>query len=170
MIKIIVPFLFIEWARLTKLRVFGPSVMIILSKMTHFLSNFVDLLRRSASRVIFSFFLCTCWWMISRSLISWSNSSSWSVGLVAFLFWLLASRRERESLLVCVEWLECSPWRCYLLRRHDEGWCFAEDCGSEYTGGGRQCWGLVLKCYELRTRKHKMLMIKALRPPKHYLP
>jgi hypothetical protein len=34
--------------------------------------------------------------MISMSLISWSNSSSRSVGLVAFLFWLLASQRERE--------------------------------------------------------------------------
>jgi hypothetical protein len=32
------------------------------------------------------------------------------------------------------------------------------------------CWGLVLKCYELRTRQHKMLMINALRPSKHYLP
>jgi hypothetical protein len=30
-------------------------------------------------------------------------------------------------------------------------------------------WGLVLKCYELRTRQHKMLMIKDLRPSKHYL-
>jgi hypothetical protein len=27
--------------------------------------------------------------------------------------------------------------------------------GSEFTGGGRQCWRLVLKCYELRTRQHK---------------
>jgi hypothetical protein len=27
--------------------------------------------------------------------------------------------------------------------------------GSEFTGGGRQCWGLVLNCYELRTRQHK---------------
>jgi hypothetical protein len=34
------------------------------------------------------------------SLISWSNSSSQSVGLVAFLFWLLASRRERVSWFV----------------------------------------------------------------------
>jgi hypothetical protein len=33
----------------------------------------------------------------------------------------------------------------------------------------RRCWGLVLKCYELRTRQHKMLNINALRPPKHYL-
>jgi hypothetical protein len=23
-----------------------------------------------------------------------------------------------------------------------------------------RCWGLVLKCYELRTRQHKMLMVK----------
>ena len=34
----------------------------------------------------------------------------------------------------------------------------------------RPCWGLVLKCYELRTRQHKMLNINALRPLKHYLP
>jgi hypothetical protein len=38
--------------------------------------------------------------MISRSLISWSNSSSWSVELVAFLYWLLASRRESVSWFV----------------------------------------------------------------------
>jgi hypothetical protein len=30
------------------------------------------------------------------------------------------------------------------------------------------CWGLVLKCYELRTRQHKMLNVNALRPMKHY--
>jgi len=34
----------------------------------------------------------------------------------------------------------------------------------------RICWGLVLKCYELRTRQHKMLNINALRPLNHYLP
>jgi hypothetical protein len=32
------------------------------------------------------------------------------------------------------------------------------------------CWGVVLKYYELRTRQHKMLMVKDLRPSKHYLP
>jgi hypothetical protein len=32
------------------------------------------------------------------------------------------------------------------------------------------CWGLVLKCYELRTRQHRMLNIKALRPSEHYFP
>jgi hypothetical protein len=32
------------------------------------------------------------------------------------------------------------------------------------------CWGLVLKCFESRTRQHKMLNVDALRPLKHYLP
>jgi hypothetical protein len=32
------------------------------------------------------------------------------------------------------------------------------------------CWGLVLKCYELRTRQHKMLNVNAFRPSKHYFP
>jgi hypothetical protein len=31
-----------------------------------------------------------------------------------------------------------------------------------------KCWGLVLKCYELRTRQHKVLNVDALRPTKHY--
>jgi hypothetical protein len=31
----------------------------------------------------------------------------------------------------------------------------SSESGSEFTGGGRQCWGLVLKCFELRTRQHK---------------
>jgi hypothetical protein len=29
---------------------------------------------------------------------------------------------------------------------------------------GGLCWGLVLKCYELRTRQHKMLNVNVLRP------
>jgi hypothetical protein len=36
--------------------------------------------------------------------------------------------------------------------------------------GAIKCWGLVLKCFELRTRQHKMLNINVLRPLKHYLP
>jgi hypothetical protein len=42
--------------------------------------------------------------------------------------------------------------------------------GSEFTGGGRQCWGLVLKYYGLRTRQHKMLNVNTIRPSKHYFP
>jgi hypothetical protein len=44
------------------------------------------------------------------------------------------------------------------------------DSGSEFTGGGRQCWGLVLNFYESRTRQHKMLKVNILRPSKHYFP
>jgi hypothetical protein len=32
------------------------------------------------------------------------------------------------------------------------------------------CWGLVLICYESRTRQHKVLNINVLRPLKHYFP
>jgi hypothetical protein len=32
------------------------------------------------------------------------------------------------------------------------------------------CWGLVLECYELKTRQHKILNINALRPMTHYFP
>jgi hypothetical protein len=31
-----------------------------------------------------------------------------------------------------------------------------------------ECWGLVLKCYESRTRQHKVLNVNVLRPTKHY--
>jgi hypothetical protein len=31
----------------------------------------------------------------------------------------------------------------------------AEGGQNWFTGGGHQCWGLVLKYYELRTRQHK---------------
>jgi hypothetical protein len=34
----------------------------------------------------------------------------------------------------------------------------------------RSCWGLVLKCYELRTRQQKVLNVNVLRPSKHYFP
>jgi hypothetical protein len=34
----------------------------------------------------------------------------------------------------------------------------------------RKCWRLILKCYKIRTRQHKMLMVKDLRQSKHYFP
>jgi hypothetical protein len=43
MIKIIIPSIFVEQAFLMKLPVLGPSILFILSKMTHFFSSFVDL-------------------------------------------------------------------------------------------------------------------------------
>ena len=85
---------------------------------------------------------------------------------------LLASGlSERESILVCVQWLQCSPWRCYLLRRHDEGWCFAEDGRKRV----HQRWASMLEtCSQMLWIKNKAtqkkLMVNALRPSKHYFP
>ena len=44
MIEVVVPFIFVEWAFLMKLPVLRPLVLVILSKMTHFFSGFVNLL------------------------------------------------------------------------------------------------------------------------------
>jgi hypothetical protein len=43
MMKGVVPFIIIDWAFLTKLPLLGPSVLVILSDVTHFFSSFVDL-------------------------------------------------------------------------------------------------------------------------------
>jgi hypothetical protein len=43
MMKVIVPFIIIEWIFLAKLPVLGPSVLVILSEVTHFFGSFIDL-------------------------------------------------------------------------------------------------------------------------------
>ena len=43
MMKVTLPLIIINWAFLTKLPVLGPSVLVILGKVTHFFSSFVDL-------------------------------------------------------------------------------------------------------------------------------
>jgi hypothetical protein len=57
-----------------------------------------------------------------------------------------------------------------LFKTFDASYVFTNKSGkvvAKYVGG---CWGLVLKCYELRKRQLKMLKVNALRPSKHYLP
>jgi hypothetical protein len=61
MVKIIVPFIFIDWALLTKLLVLGPLLLVILGEMTHFLSCFVNLPLIICQPKHFSIFLYTCW-------------------------------------------------------------------------------------------------------------
>jgi hypothetical protein len=100
------------------------------------------------------------------------------------------SRLDEGSLHPDMLYLLCASFFCFLLAGSEHeppvigstsfvakavpAWLLNEainsKSGSEFTGGGRQCWGLVLKCYELRTRQHKMLNINALHPLKHYLP
>jgi hypothetical protein len=118
MIKIIVPFIFVPLKSL--LPVLGPSVMIILSKMTHFLSSFIDLplkIGEPSHLILFPLHLLVDDFHVPNLLVQLLLLKCWTGGLS-----LLASGlSKRESLLVCVQWLQCSPWRCYLLRRHDEG-------------------------------------------------
>jgi hypothetical protein len=43
MMKVTIPLIIINWAFLTKLPMLGPSVLVIMSKVTHFFRSFVDL-------------------------------------------------------------------------------------------------------------------------------
>jgi hypothetical protein len=43
MTKVTVPVIIIDWAFLTKFPVLGPSVLVILSEVTHFFGSFIDL-------------------------------------------------------------------------------------------------------------------------------
>jgi hypothetical protein len=57
----------------------------------------------------------------------------------------------------------------------DEGWIWwlrvSQAVWKDHDVQEGVCWGLVFKCYELRTRQHKnRLMVNALRPSKHYFP
>jgi hypothetical protein len=54
-----------------------------------------------------------------------------------------------------------------VLRRLSETKC---EPSKRYFMQGTIYWRLVLKCYELRTRQHKMLNNNVLRPLKHYFP
>jgi hypothetical protein len=43
MMKVVIPFIVIDWAFVMKLPVLGPSTLVILSDVAHFFSSFIDL-------------------------------------------------------------------------------------------------------------------------------
>jgi hypothetical protein len=101
MIKIIVPFIFVEWALLMKLPVLGPSVMIILSKMTYFLSYFIDLLLKvgqPSHLLFFPLHLLVNDFRVLDLLVQLLLLKCWTGGLSL----LPSGLSEGESLLVCV--------------------------------------------------------------------
>jgi hypothetical protein len=126
MIKIIIPSIFVEYAFLTKLPVLRPLVLFILSKMTHFFSSFADLplkIGQLSHLLLLSLHLLMDDFHVPDLLVQLLLLEYWTSGLSL----LASSLSERESLLVCVQWLQCSsPWRSSLLRRHDEGQCLAK--------------------------------------------
>jgi hypothetical protein len=122
MMKIIIPFIIIDWAFLTKLSVLGPSVLVILSKVTHFLGGFIDLsLKVGEPKHIFPLPL--------HLLVNSLQVPDLLVQLLLLGCWanrislLAPSFLQGKCLLICVQWLQGSPWRCCLLRRHGEGEC-----------------------------------------------
>jgi hypothetical protein len=100
-----------------KLPVLGPSVLVILRKLTHFLSSFIDLpleIGQLSHLLLFPLHLLMDDFHVPDLLVQLLLMECWTGGLSL----LALSLSERESLLVCVQWLQCSsPWRCYLLRR-----------------------------------------------------
>ena len=86
--------------------------------------------------------------------------------LYAYLFCFLLAGSKPEPLVIrSTNSFVAEDTSAWLLNE-----AISSISGSEFTGGGRQCWGLVLKCYESRTRKHNRLKANALHPPKHYFP
>jgi hypothetical protein len=88
-----------------------------------------------------------------------------SLGLLASFFCFLLAGSEHEPPVIGSTSFVAEAASAWLLNE-----AISSKSGSEFTGGGRQCWGLVLKSFELRTRQHKMLNVNALHPLKHYLP
>ena len=104
MIEVVIPFVFVEWAFLMKLPVLRPSILVILSKMTHPLSSFVYLLLEVSQPehlLLFPLYLLMDGLQISDLLVQLLLLKCWAGG-----FSLLSpSFSEGERLLVCVQWL-----------------------------------------------------------------
>jgi hypothetical protein len=86
-----------------KLPVLGPSVMIVLSKMTHFLGSFIDLplkVGQSSHLLLFPLHLLVNDLHVSDFLVQLLLLKCWTGGLSLLAFGL--SERERESPGLCL--------------------------------------------------------------------
>jgi hypothetical protein len=72
---------------------------------------------------------------------------------------------EKQFKKPCKEWLDMIETMCNEILGN-----YTKKEDQLMTAAFGTCWGLVLKCYESRTRQHKMLNIKTLRPLNHYFP
>jgi hypothetical protein len=139
--------------------VLGPSVLFILSKMTHFFSSFVDLplkIGQPSNLLLLPLHLLMDDFHVPDLLVQLLLLECWTGGLSLLASSL--SKRERVSWFVSSGCSAAAPG----AEAFFGGMMKVKACrrwSNEFTGGGRQCWGLVLKCYELRTRQHKMLKL-----------
>jgi hypothetical protein len=106
--KVIIPFIIIDWAFLTKLPVLRPSVLGILSEVTHFFDSFVDFsLKIGEPKHLFPLPL--------HMLVNRFQVPDLLVQLLLLRCWasslslLALSFSQGECLLVSVQWLQGSP-------------------------------------------------------------
>ena len=99
MIKIIIPSIIVEQALLMKLPVLGPSILLVLSKMAHFFSGFIDLplkISQSGHLLLLPLYLLMKHLHVSDFLVQLLLLECWTSGLA-----LLASGlSKRKGLLV----------------------------------------------------------------------
>jgi hypothetical protein len=161
MVKSFIPHVFMVGAFLPKVSLVLPILLVlsIMCDVSHLFSCFVNLLLQLRQpKHFFSLLFSTCWCMASRLLISWSRSSSCGVGLEAFLFWLWVSHKRILSWLVSREARTASGIIVFFGG-------MMKVVVSEFTGGGRQCWLLVLNYYtQLQTWQYNVKKIVDLRP------
>jgi hypothetical protein len=115
LMKVIVPFIIIEWTFLAKLPVLRPSVLVILSEMAHSFSSFIDLLLKVGEpKHLFPLplHLLMDSLQIPDLLIQFLLLRCWASSLP------LLAPSFSQRLLISVQWLQGSPWHRCLLRRH----------------------------------------------------
>jgi hypothetical protein len=96
MMEIIIPFIIIVGIILTKLSALRSSVLVILVRWRISSAASSIFFWRSARETSSPSSFKPANGLLQGPWFSWSNSS-WGVGLVAFLFWLLASRRWHDK-------------------------------------------------------------------------
>jgi hypothetical protein len=108
MMKIDVPFIVIVWALLTKLPVLRPSVLVILCKMTHLFSSFINPLLQigqTGHLLLLPLHLLMNNFQVPDFLVQLLLLKCWASSLSL----LVSGLTERKCLLVRVQWLQCSP-------------------------------------------------------------
>jgi hypothetical protein len=118
--EVTVPFIIIEWTFLAMLPMLRPSVLVVLSEVAHFFSGFIDLLLKVGKpKYLFPLplHLLMDSLQIPNILIQFILLRCWTSSLP-----LLASSFS-QRLLISFQWLQGSPWRCCLLRRHCRRQC-----------------------------------------------
>ena len=104
MMEILIPIILVEEALLVKLSVLGPSILFILSKMTHFFSSFVDLplkVSQSCHLLLLPLHLLMDDFHVPYLLVQLLLLECWTSGLPLLALGL----SKRKGLLVWVQWL-----------------------------------------------------------------